>query len=69
MDDNHVPEHIDWEAENNEASKAVLLYPIGMPKKNTLPIELLDEGDDRRGDEGVLPEHSLTLADTFERTR
>ena len=43
LDDNHVPERIDWEAEDTNSknsSKAVLLSLWDAEEKNTLRIDL-----------------------------
>ena len=70
LDDNHVPERIDWEAEDGgvkSSSKAVLLSLWDEQEKNTLRIDLWTKEMSVEEMKTFFHQNILTLADTFER--
>jgi gliding motility-associated protein GldC len=70
LDDNHVPEKIDWEAQdtgNKSSSKAVLLSLWDEHEKNTLRIDLWTKEMTVDEMKSFFHQNILTLADTFER--
>ena len=70
LDDNHVPERIDWVAEDNQeksSSKAVLLSLWDAEEKNTLRIDLWTKEMTVEEMKAFFHQNILTLADTFER--
>ena len=70
LDDNHVPERIDWMAEDNQeksSSKAVLLSLWDAEEKNTLRIDLWTKEMTVEEMKAFFHQNILTLADTFER--
>lgn len=70
LDDNHVPERIDWMAEDNHeknSSKAVLLSLWDAEEKNTLRIDLWTKEMTVEEMKAFFHQNILTLADTFER--
>jgi gliding motility-associated protein GldC len=70
LDDNHVPERIDWEAEDGDlksASKAVLLSLWDEKERNTLRIDLWTKEMTVEEMKAFFHQNILTLADTFER--
>ena len=67
---NHVPERIDWEAEDTNSkssSKAVLLSLWDAEEKNTLRIDLWTKEMSVEEMKAFFHQNILTLADTFER--
>lgn len=70
LDDNHVPERIDWMAEDKpekNSSKAVLLSLWDAEEKNTLRIDLWTKEMTVEEMKAFFHQNILTLADTFER--
>ncbi|HRD53257.1 MAG TPA: gliding motility protein GldC [Flavobacteriales bacterium] len=70
LDDNHVPERIEWEAEDNgakSASKAMLLALWDEHEKNTLRIDLWTKEMTVEEMKAFFHQNLLTLSDTFER--
>lgn len=70
LDDNHVPERIEWEAEDNgtkSTSKAVLLSLWDEKERNTLRIDLWTKEMTVDEMKSFFHQNLLTLADTFER--
>ena len=70
LDDNHVPERIDWKAEDtgSEAvSKAMLLAFWDEQEKNTLRIDLWTKEMTVEEMKAFFHQNLLTLSDTFER--
>jgi gliding motility-associated protein GldC len=70
LDDNHVPERIEWEAEDNGAksvSKAMLLSLWDEHERNTLRIDLWTKEMTVEEMKAFFHQNILTLADTFER--
>lgn len=70
LDENHVPERIDWEAEDNatkSSSKAVLLSLWDEKEKNTLRIDLWTKEMTVEEMKAFFHQNILTMADTFER--
>lgn len=69
-DVNNVPEHIDWEAEDNatkSSTKAVLLSLWDEKEKNTLRIDLWTKEMSVEEMKAFFHQNILTMADTFER--
>ena len=70
LDDNHVPERIDWVAEDTatkSSSKAVLLSLWDAEEKNTLRIDLWTKEMTVEEMKAFFHQNILTLADTFQR--
>ncbi len=70
MDDNNVPERIDWEAEDSvgkSQTKAVLLSVWDEKEKNTLRVDLWTKDMTLEEMKAFFHQNILTLADTFER--
>lgn len=70
LDENRVPERIDWEAEDGgtkSATKAVLLSLWDEQEKNTLRIDLWTKEMTVEEMKAFFHQNILTLADTFER--
>ena len=70
LDENNVPERIDWEAEDNgekSQSKAVLLSLWDDKEKNTLRIDLWTKEMSVEEMKAFFHQNILTMADTFER--
>ncbi|HPF91596.1 MAG: gliding motility protein GldC [Flavobacteriales bacterium] len=70
LDANHVPERIDWEAEDNgerSSSKAILLSLWDEKEKNTLRIDLWTKEMTVEEMKAFFHQNILTMADTFER--
>ena len=70
LDENNVPERIDWEAEDNgekSQSKAVLLSLWDEKEKNTLRIDLWTKEMSVEEMKAFFHQNILTMADTFER--
>jgi gliding motility-associated protein GldC len=70
LDDNQVPERIDWQAEDNgarSASKAVLLSLWDEQERNTLRIDLWTKEMTVEEMKSFFHQNLLTLSDTFER--
>ena len=70
LDENNVPERIDWEAQDNatkSTSKAVLLSIWDEKEKNTLRIDLWTKEMTVEEMKAFFHQNILTLADTFER--
>ena len=69
-DENNVPEHIDWEAEDTgskSSTKAVLLSLWDAQEKNTLRIDLWTKEMTVEEMKAFFHQNILTMADTFER--
>lgn len=69
-DENNVPEHIDWEAEDSgskSSTKAVLLSLWDAQEKNTLRIDLWTKEMTVEEMKAFFHQNILTMADTFER--
>ncbi len=70
LDDNHVPERIDWVAQDNGeqgTSKAVLLSLWDEKEKNTLRIDLWTKDMTVEEMKAFFHQNILTMADTFHR--
>lgn len=70
LDDNHVPERIEWKAEDNGStamSKAMLLAFWDEQEKNTLRIDLWTKEMTVEEMKAFFHQNLLTLSDTFER--
>ena len=70
LDENKVPERIDWEAEDGGArssSKAVLLALWDEQERNTLRIDLWTKEMTVEEMKAFFHQNILTLADTFDR--
>ncbi|MEO8589451.1 MAG: gliding motility protein GldC [Flavobacteriales bacterium] len=70
LDENQVPERIDWHAEDTatkSSSKAVLLSLWDEKEKNTLRIDLWTKEMTVEEMKAFFHQNILTLADTFER--
>lgn len=70
LDENRVPERIDWEAEDGgvkSSSKAVLLSVWDEQENNTLRIDLWTKEMTVEEMKAFFHQNLLTLADTFER--
>ncbi|MBK7943987.1 MAG: gliding motility protein GldC [Flavobacteriales bacterium] len=70
LDANHVPERIEWEAEDNgakSASKAMLLAFWDEHERNTLRIDLWTKEMTVEEMKAFFHQNILTLSDTFER--
>lgn len=70
LDDNRVPERIDWTAEDGgmqSASKAVLLSIWDEHERNTLRIDLWTKEMTVEEMKAFFHQNILTMADTFER--
>jgi len=70
LDENNVPERIDWEAEDNgtkSTSKAILLSLWDEKEKNTLRIDLWTKEMTVEEMKAFFHQNILTLADTFQR--
>lgn len=70
LDENRVPELIEWEAEDNgtrSSTKAVLLSLWDAHEKNTLRIDLWTKEMTVEEMKAFFHQNILTLADTFER--
>ena len=70
LDENNVPERIDWEADDTDtksSSKAVLLSLWDEKEKNTLRIDLWTKEMTVEEMKAFFHQNILTLADTFER--
>lgn len=70
LDENQVPERIDWQAEDNGArstSKAVLLSLWDEKERNTLRIDLWTKEMTVDEMKSFFHQNLLTLSDTFER--
>ncbi|MBL0128358.1 MAG: gliding motility protein GldC [Flavobacteriales bacterium] len=70
LDENQVPEKIDWTAEDNDGSgstKAVLLSLWDEKEHNTLRIDLWTKEMTVGEMKAFFHQNLLTLADTFER--
>lgn len=70
LDENKVPERIDWEAEDGgmrSSSKAVLLSLWDSEEKNTLRIDLWTKEMSLEEMKAFFHQNILTMADTFER--
>ncbi|HOZ40078.1 MAG: gliding motility protein GldC [Flavobacteriales bacterium] len=70
LDENKVPERIDWEAEDGDmrsSSKAVLLSLWDAEEKNTLRIDLWTKEMSMEEMKAFFHQNILTMADTFER--
>ena len=70
LDENRVPERIEWEAEDNgekSTSKAVLLSLWDEHEKNTLRIDLWTKEMTVEEMKAFFHQNILTLADTFQR--
>jgi|SRR5690606_34561416 len=70
MDENHVPEHIEWKAEDGNGqgvSKAMLLSFWDAAELNTMRIDLWTKEMTLDEMKAFFHQNILTLADTFER--
>ena len=70
LDENNVPERIEWEAEDGtmkSTSKAVLLSVWDEQERNTLRIDLWTKEMTVEEMKAFFHQNILTLADTFER--
>ena len=70
LDENKVPERIDWEADDTgskSSSKAVLLSLWDEKEKNTLRIDLWTKEMTVEEMKAFFHQNLLTLSDTFER--
>ncbi len=70
LDENNVPEKIDWEAQDTamkSSSKAILLSLWDEHEKNTLRIDLWTKEMTVEEMKAFFHQNILTLADTFER--
>ncbi len=70
LDDNRVPERIEWEAEDGamkSSSKAVLLALWDEAERNTLRIDLWTKEMTTEEMKAFFHQNILTMADTFER--
>ena len=70
LDEDKVPERIDWEAEDGDmrsSSKAVLLSLWDAEEKNTLRIDLWTKEMSMEEMKAFFHQNILTMADTFER--
>jgi gliding motility-associated protein GldC len=70
LDENRVPERIDWEAEDGgvkSSSKAVLLSVWDEAERNTLRVDLWTKEMSVEEMKAFFHQNILTLADTFER--
>jgi len=70
LDENKVPERIDWEAEDGatrSSSKAVLLSLWDEAERNTLRIDLWTKEMTVEEMKAFFHQNILTMADTFER--
>lgn len=70
LDENRVPERIDWEAEDGgikSSSKAVLLSVWDEQEANTLRIDLWTKEMSVEEMKAFFHQNILTLSDTFER--
>ena len=70
LDENKVPERIDWEAEDGatrSTSKAVLLSLWDEQERNTLRIDLWTKEMTVEEMKAFFHQNILTMADTFER--
>ena len=70
MDENHVPEHIEWKAEDGDTqgvSKAMLLSFWDAEELNTMRIDLWTKEMTVEEMKAFFHQNILTLADTFER--
>ena len=70
LDENHVPERIDWEAEDGgvkSTSKSILLSVWDEQERNTLRIDLWTKEMTVEEMKAFFHQNILTLADTFER--
>lgn len=70
MDENHIPEHIAWKAEDGNGqgvSKAMLLSFWDAEELNTMRIDLWTKEMTVEEMKAFFHQNILTLADTFER--
>jgi gliding motility-associated protein GldC len=70
LDENRVPERIDWEAEDGgvkSSSKAVLLSVWDETERNTLRVDLWTKEMSVEEMKAFFHQNILTLADTFDR--
>lgn len=70
LDENHVPDHIEWKAEdgdNQGVSKAMLLSFWDAEELNTMRIDLWTKEMTMDEMKAFFHQNILTLADTFER--
>lgn len=70
LDENRVPERIDWEAEDGgvkSSSKAILLSVWDEQEANTLRIDLWTKEMSVEEMKAFFHQNILTMADTFER--
>lgn len=70
LDENHVPENIEWKAEdgdNQGVSKAMLLSFWDAEELNTMRIDLWTKDMTTDEMKAFFHQNILTLADTFER--
>jgi gliding motility-associated protein GldC len=69
LDENHVPEHLEWKAEgdNQGVGKAMLLSFWDAQDLNTLRIDLWTKEMTTDEMKAFFHQNILTLADTFER--
>lgn len=70
MDENHVPEHIEWKAEDGNGQgvgKAMLLSFWDAEELNTMRIDLWTKEMTVEEMKAFFHQNILTLADTFER--
>jgi len=70
LDENRVPERIDWEAEDGgvkSSSKAILLSVWDEKEANTLRIDLWTKEMSVEEMKAFFHQNLMTLADTFER--
>jgi gliding motility-associated protein GldC len=70
LDENKVPERIDWEAEDGDMRVAArpFCFPCGMlQEKNTLRIDLWTKEMSMEEMKAFFHQNILTMADTFER--
>lgn len=70
LDENRVPERIDWEAEDGgvkSTSKAILLSVWDEQEANTLRVDLWTKEMSVEEMKAFFHQNLMTLADTFER--
>jgi len=70
LDENRVPERIDWEAEDGgvkSSSKAILLSVWDEQEANTLRVDLWTKEMSVEEMKAFFHQNLMTLADTFER--
>lgn len=70
LDENHVPDHIEWKAEDGDkqgVSKAMLLSFWDAEELNTMRIDLWTKEMTVEEMKAFFHQNILTLADTFER--